>query len=73
MRLLIFLTCDKYNSSLRHIHDPVLSSLKMTGIRLPSFQSISTVSHTTSLIAYFNVTEIFSKIFHFVNKKHEGV
>jgi hypothetical protein len=23
------LTCDKYESSLRHIHDPVLSSLKM--------------------------------------------
>jgi hypothetical protein len=28
------LTCDKYKSSLRHIHDPVLSSLKMKGIRL---------------------------------------
>jgi hypothetical protein len=32
-----FLTCDKYKSSLRHIHDPVLSSLKMKGIRLPFF------------------------------------
>jgi hypothetical protein len=29
-----FLTCDMYMSSLRHIHDPVLSSLKMKGIRL---------------------------------------
>jgi hypothetical protein len=29
---LYFLTCDK--SSLRHIHDPVLLSLKMKGIRL---------------------------------------
>jgi hypothetical protein len=29
----IFLTCDMYKSSLRHIHDPVLSSLKMKGIR----------------------------------------
>jgi hypothetical protein len=28
------LTCDKYNSSQRHIHDPVLSSLKIKGIRL---------------------------------------
>jgi hypothetical protein len=28
----IFLTCDMYKSSLRHIHDPVLSSLKMKGI-----------------------------------------
>jgi hypothetical protein len=28
-----FLTCDKYKSSLRHIHDPVLLSLKMKGIR----------------------------------------
>jgi hypothetical protein len=27
------LTCDMYKSSLRHIHDPVLSSLKMEGIR----------------------------------------
>jgi hypothetical protein len=27
-------TCDKYKSSLRHIHDPVRSSLKMKGIRL---------------------------------------
>jgi hypothetical protein len=26
--------CDKYKSSLRHIHDPVLSSLKMKDIRL---------------------------------------
>jgi hypothetical protein len=31
---LYFLTCDMYKSSLRHIHDPVLSSLKMKGIRL---------------------------------------
>jgi hypothetical protein len=30
------LTCDMYKSSLRHIHDPVLSSLKMEGIRLLS-------------------------------------
>jgi hypothetical protein len=30
----MFLTCDMYKSSLRHIHDPVLSSLKMKGIRL---------------------------------------
>jgi hypothetical protein len=30
------LTCDMYMSDLRHIHDPVLSSLKMEGIRLLS-------------------------------------
>jgi hypothetical protein len=29
---LYFLTCDMYKSSLRHIHDPVLLSLKMKGI-----------------------------------------
>jgi hypothetical protein len=29
-----YLMCDMYKSSLRHIHDPVLSSLKMKGIRL---------------------------------------
>jgi hypothetical protein len=28
------LTCDVYMSDLRHIHDPVLLSLKMEGIRL---------------------------------------
>jgi hypothetical protein len=28
------LTCDMYMSDLRHIHDPVLSSLKMDSIRL---------------------------------------
>jgi hypothetical protein len=28
------LTCDMYKSDLRHIHVPVLSSLKMEGIRL---------------------------------------
>jgi hypothetical protein len=31
------LTCDMYKSSLRHIHDPVLSSLKMKGIGLLFF------------------------------------
>jgi hypothetical protein len=30
-----------YKSSLRHIHDPVLSSLKMKGIRLLSFIFVS--------------------------------
>jgi hypothetical protein len=30
----IFLTYDVYKSSLRHIRDPVLSSLKMKGVRL---------------------------------------
>jgi hypothetical protein len=29
-----YLTCDMYKSSLRHIHDLVLSSLKIEGIRL---------------------------------------
>jgi hypothetical protein len=29
---LYFLTCDMYKSSLRHMHDPVLSSLEMKGI-----------------------------------------
>jgi hypothetical protein len=31
------LTCDMYMSDLRHIHDPVLSSLKMEGIHLLFF------------------------------------
>jgi hypothetical protein len=36
----IFLTYDMYKSSLRHIHDPVLSSLKMKGKRLLFFQAL---------------------------------
>jgi hypothetical protein len=32
-------TCDKYKSSLRHIHDPVLLSLKIEGVRLLFFVS----------------------------------
>jgi hypothetical protein len=28
----VILTCDMYMSSLRHVYDPVLSSLKMKGI-----------------------------------------
>jgi hypothetical protein len=42
---LYFLTCDMYKSSLRHIHDPVLSSLKMEGML--SFYCIEVVSFTT--------------------------
>jgi hypothetical protein len=34
------LTCGMYMSDLRHIHDPVLSSLKMDGIRLFFFNSL---------------------------------
>jgi hypothetical protein len=34
------LTCDMYMSDLRHIHDPVLSSLKMEGIRYTFFQNV---------------------------------
>jgi hypothetical protein len=34
-------TCDKYKSSLRHIYDPVLSSLKMKGIRLSFFDKVT--------------------------------
>jgi hypothetical protein len=30
----IHVTCDTYMSRLRHINDPLLSSLKMEGIRL---------------------------------------
>jgi hypothetical protein len=43
---LYFLKCDMYKSSLRHTYDPVLSSLKMKGIRLLFF------SKTNLLIMY---------------------
>jgi hypothetical protein len=43
-------TCAKYKSSLRHMYDPVLSSLKMKGIRLLFFiyAFTSGVGHTHS-------------------------
>jgi hypothetical protein len=34
LRVLVVFTCDMYMCRLRHINDPVLSSLKMEGIRL---------------------------------------
>jgi hypothetical protein len=34
------LTCDMYKSSLRHIHDPVFSLLKMKGILSFSLSSV---------------------------------
>jgi hypothetical protein len=41
-------TCDMYKSSLRHTHDPVLSALKMEGIRL-HFSYMSVCSHGVNL------------------------
>jgi hypothetical protein len=47
-------TCDMYMCRVRHINDPVLSSLKMEGIRLLSFytntQSVPRSKHTPSLL-----------------------
>jgi hypothetical protein len=40
--VIFFLTYDMYKSSLRHIYDPVLSSLKMKGICLLFVYSILT-------------------------------
>jgi hypothetical protein len=45
---LYFLTCYMYKSSLRHTHDPVLSSLKMKGIRLLFYLFSPTPSTTRS-------------------------
>jgi hypothetical protein len=39
-------TCDIYMCRLRHINDPVLSSLKMEGIRLLSFLVYECVYYT---------------------------
>jgi hypothetical protein len=36
------LTCDMYMCRLRHIHDPVLSSLKMEGIHLIFIMIVNT-------------------------------
>jgi hypothetical protein len=47
---LYFFTCDMYKSSLRHIHDLVLSSLKMKGI----------LSFLVWYLAYFPLVGIYS-------------
>jgi hypothetical protein len=44
-------TCDKYKSSLIHIHDPVLSSLNMKGICLLSLYSVELFTEIYSGIA----------------------
>jgi hypothetical protein len=55
-----FLTCEMYKSSLRHIHDPVFSSLKMKGIRL-LFRSIC-VSSSIQRRAFTLTTVGFSPV-----------
>jgi hypothetical protein len=42
------LTCDMYMSDLRHIHDPVLSSLKVEGIRILFFLTSSIITSLKS-------------------------
>jgi hypothetical protein len=44
--------CDMYMSSLRHIHDPVLSSLKMKGIRFFFMQYYNTCPATAFCISF---------------------
>jgi hypothetical protein len=61
----IDLTCDKYKSSLRHIHEPVLLSLKLKGIRLllysvfPSFFSVAYISSWNFTSRCFNVAVMY--------------
>jgi hypothetical protein len=45
----ILLTCDMYMSDLIHVHDPVLLSLKMEGIRLLYFPTPPTTLFIVSL------------------------
>jgi hypothetical protein len=58
---IMFLTCDKHKSSLRHIHDPVLLSLKMKGL-IFLFSQSSVLSHPKlltspeSLCMFFIIT-----------------
>jgi hypothetical protein len=47
------LMCDMYMSDLRYIHDPVLSSLKMEGIRLLYFLCSLTLPTTRSRICAY--------------------
>jgi hypothetical protein len=48
-----YLTCDKYKSSLRHIHDPVHLSLKMKGIRFLIYKHHQTVMYEISVCIIF--------------------
>jgi hypothetical protein len=51
------LTCEKYKSSLRHIHDPVLSSLKMKSIHLPFLLTAFGLSPSGSTYLHTNNTQ----------------
>jgi hypothetical protein len=46
------LTCYMYKSSLRHIRDPLLSLLKMKGIRLLLYKVLSIVSYWSVIVIY---------------------
>jgi hypothetical protein len=55
------LTCDMYMSDLRHIHDPVLSSLQMEGIRLLLLSSFVTLLRCNCISVTINFpTNFFS-------------
>jgi hypothetical protein len=54
-------TCNMYMSGLRHTHDPVLSSLKMEGIRLFFFSAL--IGSNTYLLTLFLST--LSRLFPF--------
>jgi hypothetical protein len=49
----VILTCDKYKSSLRYVHDPVLLSLKMKDIFLKS--TYNTQIHCNHYAEFSNV------------------
>jgi hypothetical protein len=63
-------TCDMYMCRLRHINDPVLSSLKMEGIRLTFFirnisfyayAATSRMSFTSKPLARFSYVDVLTK------------
>jgi hypothetical protein len=59
----LILTCDKYMSSLRHIHDPVLSSLKMKGICFFCIGGLVRVMWNTKMVQNILVLQNFLQIF----------
>jgi hypothetical protein len=59
---LYFLTCDMYMSDLRHIHDPVLSSLKMECIR---FFCFTIVLHTYIISLFYCFLSMVDGMFYF--------
>jgi hypothetical protein len=57
-------TCDMYMCRLRHINDPVLSSLKMESIRLLFIWNFNSFIHNNSTLLSYHVLREESPLYH---------